>query len=168
MFCISQGFRARSLISGDPHDHRDRIANYFSRGNVKFGKRGPSRRVLSLAVHPPLGDLPSAAFLFSFNKGPDSFLQCVISYFKCSLTQLSKSTDNTINTWYLCSSVTADPRPPSAPPLPSPTRLLSRAELSSSFWAGNLLSLCSLRPLSTHPDGSEPWQGQPNTALRIA
>lgn len=31
------------------------------------------------------------------------------------MTQLSKSTDNTINTWYLCSSVTADPRPPSTP-----------------------------------------------------
>lgn len=85
---------------------------------MKFGNRGPSQRVLSLAVHPPLGDLPSAAFLFPSNKGPDSFLQCVISYFKCSLTQLSKSTDNTINTWYLCSSVTADPRLPSTPPLP--------------------------------------------------
>lgn len=150
MFCISQGFRARSLISGDPHDHRVRTANYFSRGNVKFGKRGPSRRVLSLAVHPPLGDLPSAAFLFSFNKGPDSFLQCVISYFKCSLTQLSKSTDNTINTWYLCSSVTADPRPPSTPPLPESHPPPQRQGRAVIFFLGWQLALPLQPPATVH------------------
>jgi hypothetical protein len=42
---------------------------------------------------PPSGILPS------INKGPGSFHQNVILYFKCSLTQLSSPADNTINTW---------------------------------------------------------------------
>lgn len=53
------------------------------------------------------------------------------------MTQLSKSADNTINTWYLCSPAAAHPHPPSAPPLPqSHCFLRTGAQPSTSPWVG--------------------------------
>lgn len=91
---------------------------------------------------PPHGDPPSGVFMLSRSKGPGSFHQNVSSYFKCSLTQLSKSADTTINTWNSCSTTTAKPHPALPFPLPESCGLLRPCtEPPSSFWVCFLLPL---------------------------
>lgn len=83
---------------------------------MKFGEV-PTQSLLSLLFISTWR--PSfCSFSVLFLEGPDSFFWYAISYFKCSLTQLSKSTDYTINTWYSCSFIPADPLPSSSLPLP--------------------------------------------------